>query len=573
MDTKVIGILGGGQLGRLLVAAAHNLLIPTVVVDPSPSCPASQLLPSPNDHIVAPFSDPDAILRLAERADIITVEIEHVGVDALKQVQQKYDGLDGRRKVEVHPDPRTIEIIQDKYTQKVHLSEQGLPLGEFVQISSEDDIKQAITTLGLPLMLKARRLAYDGRGNYLLKSADDEAIHQAVTALGAQQSLYAEKYLPFKAELAVMVVRSTTGEIKSYPAVETVQKDNICHLVWAPYPNAITSAKAQQVAEKAIDSLGGAGIFGVEMFLMPDGQVLLNEIAPRPHNSGHYTLSISPGASQFENHLRAILGLPLGSTDIGARSTAMVNLVGTDAGTTKTLDATLRSSVDRAVSISGASVFLYGKAECRKGRKMGHINVSGETRAEVERSVVAILGENVESSLAKKPLVSVVMGSDSDLPTMKLAATILKQFSIETEVTIVSAHRTTDRLVEYARSAASRGIRVIIAGAGGAAHLPGMIASITPLPVIGVPINNAGGGGAGGLGGVDALYSIVQMPRGIPVATVAINNSTNAGLLAVRILSGSVPRLVGDMQKYMKNMEETVMDKVVKIEEVGWENY
>lgn len=210
---------------------------------------------------------------------MLTVEIEHVDVGALRGVMERYDGLEGRRKVEVHPDPGTIEVIQDKYKQKVFLRDAGCALGEFVEIPSgqeeEDAVKEAAEGLGLPLMLKAKRLAYDGRGNYLLRSSEPSAISTALSALrgGTQKDLeiYAEKFVPFKAELAVMVVRSTTGQVKSYPCVETVQRDNICHLVWAPYPDSSAGDRARDVAEKAVAALGGAGIFGVEMFLLEDG--------------------------------------------------------------------------------------------------------------------------------------------------------------------------------------------------------------------------------------------------------------------------------------------------------------
>ena len=259
--------------------------------------------------------------------------------------------------------------------------------------------------------------------------------------------------------------------------------------------------------------------------------------------------------------------------------------------------------VPKAISM-GAAVHLYGKSGCRKGRKMGHITVLGESDQEV-REKIRILVDALppmyreETAVSSKltapngpfsspnPLVSIVMGSDSDLPVMLAATTILSQFDIPFELSIVSAHRTPGRMVEYAKAAAGRGLRVIIAGAGGAAHLPGMVASETTLPVIGVPVKGSS------LDGVDSLYSIIQMPvrlhssfhsfesaltssmlqRGIPVATVAINNSTNAALLAVRILSSSLPRLSIALEQHAENLEEEVMTKVGKLEEVGWTDY
>lgn len=324
----------------------------------------------------------------------------------------------------------------------------------------------------------------------------------------------------------------------------------------------------------------------------------MNEIAPRPHNSGHYTIEACE-TSQYENHLRAILSLPIGSTALKVPSAAMLNLLGSSNNMSELL-----GFADFALGVPGASVHLYGKAECRKGRKMGHITVTANSDAEIRARLRQLLGclpggdasdidlyapeaPQPSSGLShKQPLVGVIMGSDSDLPVMLPAAHILDRFRVPYELTIVSAHRTPDRLVEYARSAAARGLRVIVAGAGGAAHLPGMVAAMTALPVIGVPVKGSS------LDGVDSLHSIVQMPvsslfspivallmgsqfyqRGIPVATVAINNGVNAGLLAVRILAAGDPRLVRDMEEYLKELEKEVLGKVEKLEEIGWESY
>ena len=165
------------------------------------------------------------------------------------------------------------------------------------------------------------------------------------------------------------------------------------------------------------------------------------------------------------------------------------------------------------------------------------------------------------------PIIGIIMGSDSDLPVMSKACEILDEFKISYECTIVSAHRTPSRLFQYASNAHNRGIKIIIAGAGGAAHLPGMVASLTELPVIGVPIK------ASSLDGMDSLLSIVQMPRGIPVATVAINNSTNGALLAIRILGVGEKKWLDKMNKYMIKQENEVVNKVYKMEKKGWREY
>lgn len=166
-----------------------------------------------------------------------------------------------------------------------------------------------------------------------------------------------------------------------------------------------------------------------------------------------------------------------------------------------------------------------------------------------------------------QPIIGIIMGSDSDLPTMQAAIAVCEEFDVKTEVAIVSAHRTPERMVDYAKSAHQRGLKVIIAGAGGAAHLPGMVAALTPLPVIGVPVPTRH------LQGIDSLYSIVQMPGGIPVATVAIGNAKNAGLLAVQILASHQPELLERVQLYRQTLTESVLEKQTQLEREGYKQY
>jgi phosphoribosylaminoimidazole carboxylase len=246
----------------------------------------------------------------------------------------------------------------------------------------------------------------------------------------------------------------------------------------------------------------------------------------------------------------------------------VVNVLGAKSGTEQD---TLKSS-NVALAMPRAVVHWYGKNGCRPGRKVGHINLTGTSHADLDDSLAELLAlEGIPvSSLPKlqnPPLVGVIMGSHSDLPTMHAAVKMLRKFGVAYEVDIVSAHRTPDKLVSYARGAAERGVRVIIAGAGGAAHLPGMVASMTPLPVIGVPVKTST------LSGVDSLYSIVQMPRGIPVATVAIGNAENAGLLAVRILSTSSVELRQKMMDYQEELTNMVNATASKLEELGTDDF
>ena len=526
---------GGGQLGRMLAASASLLNVDVVVLDVGESAPAKQVI-APRlpelSHVNGSFTDPEKIRELANKVDVITVEIEHVDVTVLKEIES----TPGTRAA-IHPSPSTIAIIQDKLKQKTHLRASGCPISEFVEVEPTiESIEATAARLGLPFMLKSRTLAYDGRGNFVVRTLDQAA--EALKAL-ANRPLYGEKWVPFIKEISVMVVRTTNGDVVSYPAVETIHKNNICHLVFAPLRSRdpLVASHAQRVAESAIQTLQGAGVFGVEMFLMEDGMsklsrstnpltaivgtIYINEIAPRPHNSGHYTIEACH-ASQYENHLRAILGLPLGSRTLKVPSAAMVNIIGSSAS----MDP-IHAFTATALTIPGCTIHLYGKSDCRPGRKMGHVTLVAATDADLRAhlrpllSVLPIpstqaeidayappLQEPGNGQSSTHPIVGIIMGSDSDLPVLLPAARVLDRFHVPYELTIVSAHRTPDRLVSYARSARTRGLRVIVAGAGGAAHLPGMVAAMTSVPVVGVPVKGSS------LDGVDSLHSIVQMPVG-----------------------------------------------------------
>jgi len=261
--------LGGGQLGRMLAASASLLNIPVVILDVGAEAPAKQILaPTTPDlaHIDGSFRDPAKIRELAAKVDVLTVEIEHIDVDVLEEVEVE---------VPVHPAPSTIRTIQDKFRQKVHLQCHALPIAPFFDLAEEEPttihgIKEAAARLGLPLMLKSKTLAYDGRGNFVLR--DLSHVQDALEFLSGRP-LYAEKWVPFVKEIAVMVVRTAGGQTRSYPVVETVHKDNICHLVFAPLRSRDPqlAVRAQEIAERAVKSLSGAGVFGVEMFLLADG--------------------------------------------------------------------------------------------------------------------------------------------------------------------------------------------------------------------------------------------------------------------------------------------------------------
>ncbi|KAG8371160.1 hypothetical protein BUALT_Bualt13G0057800 [Buddleja alternifolia] len=547
LPQTVVGVLGGGQLGRMLCEAASLMAIKVIILDPMENCPATNLC---HYHMVGSYDDSANVEEFAKRCGVLTVEIEHVDVATLEKLEQQ--GVD------CQPKASTIRIIQDKFLQKVHFSRHAIPLPKFMQIDDLEGAKRAGDLFGYPLMIKSKRLAYDGRGNAVAKS--EEEISLAVNALGGYaRGLYVEKWAPFvkksqsRDKTSVKdpdYASSTEREVTS----SSCSRENICHIVKSPaHVSWKTQKLATDVACKAVSSLEGAGVFAVELFLTADGQVLLNEVAPRPHNSGHHTIE-SCNTSQYEQHLRAVLGLPLGDPSMKTPAAIMYNILGEDEGEPGFVIA--NHLIGRALRIPGASIHWYDKPEMRKQRKMGHITLIGPSMGIVEARLKSLLSEEInDDQPADAPRVGIIMGSDSDLPVMKDAAKILREFNVPAEVRIVSAHRTPEMMYSYASSARERGIQVIIAGAGGAAHLPGMVAALTPLPVIGVPVR------ASTLDGLDSLLSIVQMPRGVPVATVAINNATNAGLLAVR------------MAQYQEDRRDEVLVKGDKLEKDGWEDY
>ncbi|EOD20945.1 hypothetical protein EMIHUDRAFT_421581 [Emiliania huxleyi CCMP1516] len=548
-----VGVVGGGQLGQMMALAAHRLGVKLTCLDPGGlASPTGKVCGA---AVTGGLADGAAIRKLAAEVDVLTVEIEHIDTASLAAIEAE-------GKVAVHPSPRTLATIQDKLLQKRHLSTvDGVSLGDFCDVPDAAALLAAGETWGYPLMLKARTLAYDGRGNAVVRSAAEAESAFSSLSRGGAVPLYAERWAEFVSELAVMVARARDGTVVTYPLTVTEQRDSMCHTVVAPAPVAASvSEQALAVARKAISSLWGAGIFGVELFHMKDGSVLLNEIAPRPHNSGHYTMDACV-TEQHEMHLRCVAGLPLGDTSMKVVAAAMYNVIGSADGK---LSTTL-AAVDAALAMPCAALHWYGKAPPKPRRKMAHVNLVGGSRHEVAIALRKL--EAIADAANGAPVVSIIMGSDSDLPCMKAAAEVLEQFGVAYEITIVSAHRTPSRMYEFAREADARGVRVIIAGAGGAAHLPGMVAALTPLPVIGVPVKSSA------LSGNDSLLSIVQMPRGVPVATVAIHNAANAGLLAVRTLGAADPTLRRKMAAYMESQEAEVLCKADKLEKGGFRAY
>ncbi|CAK7270188.1 hypothetical protein SEPCBS57363_003978 [Sporothrix epigloea] len=610
-STPVIGLLGGGQLGQMLCEAAAPLNVPIAILD-ADDAPAKRI--NRNEHHVAgSFKEASKIRELAANSDVLTVEIEHIDTTVLEELAT------AAKAVPVHPSWKTLRLVQNKYEQKEFFASKGLPVAGQMAIETGGgmwaSMEQAAASYGYPFMLKARKDSYDGRGNFKISSPEDLA---AAESEFGHVACYAEKWVPFVMELSVMVIRTesdsapgVTKRLLPYPVVETVHEDSICSYVYMP-PRGLVgerlahiSEKAQAVACRVIDQLWGRGVFAVELFLTADDEILVNEIAPRPHNSGHLTIEAVPYMSQFKAQLTAILDRPLpGALEPHVQSAMMINVLG---GATADAHVPLIEAANATFSKGlGVYVHMYGK-EAKPSRKIGHITLTGTTMsiAELEASAaqliqlakstredrvkaqtkalrpVASAAPPVSSvplpvasssaaslaGVAANPLVLVTMGSDSDLPVLKAGFDILDQFDVPWEVDITSAHRTPAKMGQVAAEAAARGIKVIIAAAGGAAHLPGMLSAYTPLPVIGVPVK------ATHLDGMDSLMSIVQMPRGVPTATVAINNSTNAALLAIRILGAFTPALLTKMEAYQRDMEQQVLDKAARLRSIGVEAY
>jgi len=349
---KRLGIIGGGQLGMMITEAAQNLndeISEITVLDPTENCPAAQ---AGAKQIVGDFKDEIAILKLAEESDIITYEIESGNTDVLSKLKAK-----------IEPSPSTLGIIQDKLSQKKFLLENGLPVSQFYEITSLDDLREKIKELGLPVLLKSRRDAYDGRGNFKISSSDE--VEKAYLHFDGK-SLMVEKFVDFKMEVSVIAARNTRGEIATYPLVENIHEDNILRMTIAPARVSDDVIRnAGEIAKKTMHVLNGAGVFGIEMFIDQNNVILINEIAPRVHNSGHHTLQ-SCKTSQFEQHLRAILGLDLGSTDL-VHKTVMYNILGPDGFEGKYKPVQLEKD--------GVYLTMYGKDVSKPQRKLGHFNV------------------------------------------------------------------------------------------------------------------------------------------------------------------------------------------------------
>lgn len=345
-----LGIIGGGQLGKIMSQKAKKMGFHVTILDPTFNCPAAQVS---DKHIVGGFHDNEKLEQLVQETDVTTFELEHVDTTILKELFDNGHNI--------HPSPYVIELIQNKYEQKKLLDERGVPVPAYKNVESEEDL----SSFGFPVIQKAKKEGYDGKGVYMLKSLQD--VKNAIKA-----ESFIEELVDIDKELAIIVARNIEGEIKCYPVVEMLFDDrtNICDIVMAPAKiSKEIEEQALEISIKSIEVLNGVGIFGVELFLTGSGKILVNEIAPRPHNSGHYTVEAC-ATSQFEQIIRAVTNLPLGSTKLVSPS-VMVNLLGEEGYEGEPFI----HGIHDALSIPELSFHFYGKSFTKPFRKMGHITV------------------------------------------------------------------------------------------------------------------------------------------------------------------------------------------------------
>ena len=359
--SKKIGIIGGGQLGKMMIQEAKKMGFYVTVLDPTEKCPCHSIC---DEHIIADFDDREAIRLLASKSDVVTYEFEHIDHKELIALEKE-----GK---EIYPTATSLKIIQNKLTQKETLKNGDIPVADFIETKSIDEIYKAGEIFGYPFILKTCTGGYDGKGNAFVK--DKESVLESFDALGSGKiQLMAEKLVDFKMEISVLACRGLNGETKVYPVGDNRHIDNILHETIVPADiSDDTSKRAMLLAGKVMEVFDGIGMFCVEMFVTKDNQVLINEVAPRPHNSGHYSIE-GCVTSQFENHIRAITGLPLGDTDL-IRPTVMINLLGEEG---KKGEAIVIGAED-ALKISGLKLHLYGKEVSSPKRKMGHLTVTAK---------------------------------------------------------------------------------------------------------------------------------------------------------------------------------------------------
>jgi 5-(carboxyamino)imidazole ribonucleotide synthase len=348
-----VGILGAGQLGRMIALAGHDLGLTFRFFDQSDG-PAGQVA----ELVQGEFADTAALDRFCDGLDCATFEFENVPVSAVERIASR---------IPTFPPPAALGAAQDRLTEKSLFARLGIPTPAFAPIDSADGVAAAIEHVGLPAVVKTRRMGYDGKGQAVVRQAAD--LDGLWLRLGGVP-LIAEAFVPFQRELSILAVRSRTGATAFYPLVQNTHRDGILRLSIAPAPEVPDQLQrtAETYAAAVMSATDYVGVLAIEWFEV-GGTLMANEMAPRVHNSGHWTIEGSE-CSQFENHLRAVLGWPLGSTSCRGHS-AMVNLIGT------------MPDRDAVLAIPGAHLHDYGK-QPRAGRKLGHVTIRADSAADVQ---------------------------------------------------------------------------------------------------------------------------------------------------------------------------------------------
>jgi len=351
-----VGILGGGQLGKMLLYTTRKFDIQTYVLDPNPEAPSKIACDA---FFVGDLMDYETVFEFGKKVDTLTIEIENVNVSALRALENEG--------VNVYPAADTLAIIQNKAKQKLFYSEHGLPTASFTRYTNSEELTTAIENEAqtLPFVWKSAQFGYDGKGVKVIRTLSDMKALPDVECI-------AEDLVPFKKELAVTVARSSQGEIRAYPVVEMEFHPEANQVEYVLCPARISNAiekKAERVALNTAAAFKHVGLLAVELFLTQDDNILINEVAPRPHNSGHQTIEASY-TSQFEQHIRAVLNLPLGETR-NKVSGVMVNLVGAEGYN----GAVVYQNIEKILELEGVTPHIYGKKETRPFRKMGHVTI------------------------------------------------------------------------------------------------------------------------------------------------------------------------------------------------------
>jgi 5-(carboxyamino)imidazole ribonucleotide synthase len=365
-DFPKIGVLGGGQLGKMLCEASLPWHLSLSILDQSSSFPAG---PYTSDFVEGNFKNEEDVLRFGEGKDVITIEIEAVHTGALKKLEAKG--------VKVYPQPHLIELIQDKGLQKDFYKDHGIATAPY-RLFTARELEESKSSLYPPFVQKARTGGYDGRGVQVVKKLGD---------IMPETDSVIEDLADIEKEISVIVARNANGDIISYDPVEMVfdPVGNLVDYLISPadIPEKV-ARQADDLARSVIEKMELIGILAVEMFWNKDGSLWVNEVAPRPHNSGHQTIK-NCSVSQYEQLLRVLCDLPL-VEGRGLMPAMMVNILGATEGT----GAPLYSGLDKILSEDGIHLFLYGKKESRPFRKMGHWTITGKDRQDLLRKAALI---------------------------------------------------------------------------------------------------------------------------------------------------------------------------------------